>query len=551
MESGKRFGHCAIPPSHCMRQLLGLISCLSVIGRYKLQAEITQGQGHRVTPLGTFILLFNPWNAAGIVDICLELLNRSLPSLKNPGRDASQRNDMVYMCRVVSAMVDSHHCLRTSERPQGQGVPYKPACPLQINRGEDYSRGVSPLQWEGSMAILRQRAGGGQPVRYRQCWVFASIMCTAMRCLGVPTRVVSSFHSAHNVDGNLTIDTYYDQDREVLLTAKGDKIWNFHVWNECWMILKGLPPGYNGWWVLDPTPQQPAAVCSTRLLCCGTASVKAIKEGDIHSAYDTSFVYAEVNADEVVWLFEDGEAPDILAHNGSSIRKEISTKMVGSDQCQDVTRFYKDPEEPARGALGSAGPPSAPPKSFPGLVRRVRHAGHPQGPIELAVRFCAQALRHRGGAREPLWRQTVRLDLDFGKAPLQLPYSHYSDKLPEEKLLSVSGVAEVAETRGSLPVRRVVSLESPHLSIEVPGKAEVGKALRVHITLTNALVVTLSNCTMVLEGSGLAEGQVTEHRGTLMSGYTIRIQLDLYPSRAGPCQLQVQVSIREVKEMKG
>lgn len=31
---------------------------------------------------------------------------------------------------------------------------------------------------------------------------------------------------------------------------------NFHVWNECWMIRKDLPPGYNGWQVLDPTPQQ-------------------------------------------------------------------------------------------------------------------------------------------------------------------------------------------------------------------------------------------------------------------------------------------------------
>lgn len=51
--------------------------------------------------------------------------------------------------------------------------------------------------------------------------VFPSVM----RCLGVPTRVVSNFRSAHNVDGNLTIDTYYDQNAEMLPTQKRDKIW--------------------------------------------------------------------------------------------------------------------------------------------------------------------------------------------------------------------------------------------------------------------------------------------------------------------------------------
>ena len=36
----------------------------AVIGPYTLKIEISQGQGHSVAhPVGTFILLFNPWNA--------------------------------------------------------------------------------------------------------------------------------------------------------------------------------------------------------------------------------------------------------------------------------------------------------------------------------------------------------------------------------------------------------------------------------------------------------------------------------------------------------
>lgn len=48
------------------------------------------------------------------------------------------------------------------------------------------------------------------------------------------------------------------------------------------------------------------------------------------------------------------------------------------------------------------------------------------------------------------------------------------------------------------------------LPTQVSERAEVGKVLRVHITLTNTLKVALNNCVMVLEGSGLINGQITK-----------------------------------------
>ncbi|XP_021012711.1 protein-glutamine gamma-glutamyltransferase Z [Mus caroli] len=588
----------------------------AVIGHYTLKLEISQGQGPGVTyPLGNFILLFNPWSTeddvylpsetllreyimsdygfiykgqtnsitsrpwnygqfeGDIVDICFEILNKSLYFLKNPSKDHSQRNNVVYVCRVVSAMINSN---------DDSGV-------LQGNWGEDYSQGTSPLEWNGSVAILRQwSAKGGQPVKYGQCWVFASVMCTVMRCLGVPTRVVSNFHSAHNTDGNLTIDTYYDRTAEMLTAQRPDKIWNFHVWNECWMLRKDLPPGYNGWQVLDPTPQQ----TSSGLFCCGPASVKAIKEGDIQLPYDTPFVYAEVNADEVVWLFEGGQVQEILAHNTSYIGKAISTKMVGSDARLDITSSYKYPEgsseersafikaswkllEPRRNAsslldlLGSENLKAKPVQLQLHLARapmwgqdlplmlyvqRVPVRDHVQGSIGLTVRFCAQALLHGGGFRKPFWRHIVHLNVDFEKEiqwPFLLPYSSYRDKLTDERLIRVAGIAEVEETGQFILVLKDFSLEPPHLSIEVFERAEVGKALNIHITLTNTLMVPLNNCAMVLEGSGLINGQMTKDLGILMAGHTIQIHLELYPIKAGPHQLQVLISSSEVKEIKG
>ncbi|CAO2579171.1 Protein-glutamine gamma-glutamyltransferase Z [Lemmus lemmus] len=568
------------------------IPASAVIGHYTLQTEISQDQGPGVTYLlGNFILLFNPWSTdddvylpsetllqeyvmsdygfvykgqensitsrpwnygqfeEDIIDICFEILNKSLYFLNNPSKDHSQRGNVVYVCRVVSAMINSN---------DDSGV-------LQGNWGEDYSQGISPLEWNGSVAILRQwSARGGQPVKYGQCWVFACVMCTVMRCLGVPTRVVSNFHSAHNTDGNLTIDTYYDRTAEMLPTRKPDKIWNFHVWNECWMIRKDLPPGYNGWQVLDPTPQQ----TSSGLFCCGPASVKAIKEGDVHLPYDTPFVFAEVNADEVVWLFEGGQVQEILAHNTSYIGKAISTKMVGSDERLDITSSYKYPEgsseersvfikasrkllEPRRDSsslldlLGSETFKDKPVQLQLRLARapmwgqdllltlhvqRVPDRAQSQGPIGLMVHFCAQALLHGGSTREPFWRHAVHLNVDFEKElqwPLLLPYSNYRSKLTDEKLIHVSGIAEVEGTGRFILVLKDFSLEPPHLSIEVRCLDRDG------------------------DGSGLINGQITKDLGTLMAGHTIQIQLELYPIKAGPHQLQVLISSSEVKEIKG
>ena len=34
---------------------------------------------------------------------------------------------------------------------------------------------------------------------------------------------------------------------------------------------------------------------------CGPASLKAVKEGHVYLAYDTGFVFAEVNGDKIKW----------------------------------------------------------------------------------------------------------------------------------------------------------------------------------------------------------------------------------------------------------
>ncbi|KAJ1123900.1 hypothetical protein NDU88_002367 [Pleurodeles waltl] len=340
----------------------------AIIGWYSLSLEITSKNRNSSHKLGDFILLFNPWCPAddvflnnqaerseyvlnengilftghskyitarswifgqfeeGILEICLQLLDKSLNYRNNPSADISNRKNPVYVSRVVSAMVNAN---------DDNGV-------VEGNWSGEYKDGKNPTDWNSSVAILRQWASSGfQGVKYGQCWVFASVLCTVMRCLGIPTRVVTNFESAHDTDGNLDVDIFYDKDGKELEKETHDSIWNFHVWDECWMVRKDLRSGFDGWQVVDSTPQE----SSGGIFCCGPSSVRAIKGGKVDFKYDGRFVYAEVNANVISWVIDSNTSKKERADSNSRIvGQKISTKSVGSATREDITSNYKAPE---------------------------------------------------------------------------------------------------------------------------------------------------------------------------------------------------------------
>ncbi len=92
----------------------------------------------------------------------------------------------------------------------------------------DYTDGQPPDFWRGSGQILEQfYRSNGEPVKYGQCWVFSGVLLSVLRILGIPSRSVTNFNSAHDTNRNRTIDFYYDEngDEVEYLKTGDDSIW--------------------------------------------------------------------------------------------------------------------------------------------------------------------------------------------------------------------------------------------------------------------------------------------------------------------------------------
>ncbi|KAF5924861.1 hypothetical protein HPG69_008533 [Diceros bicornis minor] len=590
----------------------------AVIGRYLLSARVSSRRKHSDWKLGKFVLLFNPWcpedavflaseeerqeyvlsdsgiifrgvekhiQAQGwnfgqfeedILNICLSILDRSPSHQDDPATDTSRRHDPVYVTRAVSAMVNSNN---------DQGV-------VQGQWRRRYGSGTSPLHWRGSVAILHQWFKGRcKPVKYGQCWVFAGVMCTVLRCLGIATRVVSNFNSAHDTDGSLSVDKYVDSFGRTLEDLTKDSMWNFHVWNESWFARRDLGPFYNGWQVLDATPQEE----SEGVFRCGPASVAAIREGDVHLAHDGPFVFSEVNADYAAWLWNEDESRERVYSDTKKIGRCISTKAVGSDSRVDITGLYKYPEGSRKerqvyskavkklfsveasgrrarvhraGGRGLWRDDLLEPATKPSVTGKFKVLEPPKLGHDLRLALCLANLTSRAqrvrvnlsGATILYTRRrvaeilheshTLRLGPEEEKKiPVTISYSQYKEELTEDKKILLAAMCLV--TKGEkLLVEKDITLED-FITIKVLGPAVVGEAVVVEVMVVNPLLERVEDCVLMVEGSGLLQGQLSITVPSLEPQERASVQFNITPSKSGPRQLQVDLVSPHFPDIKG
>ncbi|OCT62794.1 hypothetical protein XELAEV_18043885mg [Xenopus laevis] len=566
----------------------------AVIGRYQMTAQLTAGSTSSF-PVGNFIVLFNPWASGdevymendahrreyvlnetgfiflssgrmtwdygqfeeGIVDICLLLLDRSTEYRRDPVTALSKRWDPIYVGRVLSAMVNSN---------DDNGV-------VVGNWTGDFTGGETPTSWGGSGTILRRWSQSG-PVKYGQCWVFAGVLCTVLRCLGLPARVITNIESAHDTNRNLVIEEYYDEDG--ISIKSPDSVWNFHAWDEVWFARRDLGSTYDGWQILDSTPQE----LSGGSYCLGPTSQRAVKLGDVNLNFDGAFLFSEVNADKKKYIkYKDGRT--VLVHTDTtSVGQTISTKTVGSTSREDVTNDYKYPEgsseerdvyfkaqrqlaESSTGIIALSAASSvktaarapkcaisctfeliAQPQFGEDITIILNLKNGSSGNRNVKLNWTATSIVYNRTPFKEILKnsQAVYLAGNEEKAiSLKILYTQYKDTITTDNMIRIVAVCH-EENGGCFLVDKTINLKRPPLELKASEQATLNKKVTVDVVLNNPLPEGVTNCFMVIEGSGLIKHQRKILLPDLKAHEKIRTQVELIPYRTGPRRIIVNCS---------
>ncbi|NXS92834.1 TGM4 glutamyltransferase, partial [Jacana jacana] len=528
--------------------------------------------------VGSAFSIYNrPWNFGQfeefVLDACMYLMDKSNLRLNS-------RRDAVLVSRVMSALVNAN---------DDEGV-------LLGNWSGNYDKGTSPLDWMGSVSILQQYYKTKKPVHYGQCWVFAGVLTTVMRCLGIPSRCVSNFNSAHDTDENLRVDIYLNEFGEKLNRMSLDSVWNFHVWNDVWMKRTDLPSGFDGWQAIDSTPQEQ----SQGMFQCGPCPLKAIRDGDVYLPFDSKFVYAEVNADKVYWVVKKVNGKDKyikISSETQGIGVNISTKAVGRDAREDITAEYKFPEgsEEERKSMQKASSFIRP----SGIGIRARFAAtmamddmeskpevlhetasksglqleiantevlYPGNPLELAITVktstpgswtinlagSCQLQSYTGKVEASLGyiKETIKLEgQSETKVPLKIAADSYMKTLAtveDEVLIHITAIAEVQGTSDKLTKETTMRFEYPPITVQMPETAKLNRDFACSFIFKNKLNVPLDNCKLLVEGLGIFK-MATFDQGDVKPGRIIKSEVICTPTRVGEKKIVAKLTSSQVK----
>ncbi|KAM6135445.1 coagulation factor XIII A chain isoform 1-T2 [Pterocles gutturalis] len=457
-----------------------------------------------------------------ILDACLFLMDKAELEL-------SGRGNPIKICRVASAVINSR---------DDNGV-------IAGSWDNTYTYGVAPSAWTGSVDILLEYYSSKQPVRYGQCWVFAGVFNTFLRCLGIPARLVTNYSSAHDNNANLRMDFFLDDEGKVDTKITKDSVWNYHCWNEAWMTRPDLPVGFGGWQVVDGTPQE----TSDGMYRCGPASVQAIKHGHVCFQFDAPFVYAEVNSDIVYSRREKNGTQVIEKIDTTHIGQLIVTKQVGGDGMMEITEEYKFQEgsREERLALETA--------VMYGVKKQTAQDTMYQPQTDVDMDFHVQKavlgsdfkvtitfrnkshnyytattylsgniVFYTGVTKNEFKKHSFSAKLEPSSSStfeVVVKSSEYLSDLLDQASFHFFVTARINETGKILAKQKATVLEIPALQIKTQGETVAGKEMSVTVEFTNPLKQTLENVTLRLEGPGVLRTMKKEFRQIPMNSTLI------------------------------
>ncbi|KAM9308289.1 coagulation factor XIII A chain [Gastrophryne carolinensis] len=486
-----------------------------------------------------------------ILDACLYLMDRA-------ELDLSGRGNPIKISRVGSAVINSR---------DDEGV-------IAGNWNNDYILGVAPSAWTGSEEILLEYHSSGLPVKFGQCWVFAGVFNTFLRCLGIPARLVTNYFSAHDNDANLQTDVYLDDDGKTNTSLTLDTIWNYHCWNEAWMSRPDLPVGFGGWQAVDATPQE----TSDGMFRCGPASVQAIKHGHVCFQFDTPFLFSEVNSDVVYSKAMKDGSKVVQYVDKTHVGQKILTKEIGGDGAHDITDLYKFSEgtEEERLALEAA--------LMYGVKKEIRDELQLHSTLDTTMDFqednavfgsdfkviltfknqssnlytvSAYLIGHivfyTGVLKSEFKNRTFQVTLDplsTKTVEVNIKASEYMSHLVEQASLHFFVTARINETQKIMAKQKIVVLQVPELRIKTVGEKSVGKEMTVVVEFTNPLKKKIQNVVLRIGGPGLMKTKTQIF--SEVPGHTVLTwEEKCTPRRAGARKLVATLDSDTVRHVYG
>ncbi|XP_056593617.1 coagulation factor XIII A chain-like [Triplophysa dalaica] len=462
-----------------------------------------------------------PWNYGqfekGVLDACLLVLDSGKVPLV-------YRGNVTEVVRQGSALMNSQ---------DDDGV-------LVGNWSGDYAIGTSPTAWTGSPEILLKYAReDAVPVCFAQCWVYAGVMNTFLRCLGIPARVITNYNSAHDNNGNLKTDIMLDEDGKVNRSRTRDSVWNYHCWNEVYMKRTDLPQKFSGWQVVDSTPQE----TSDGLYRCGPTSVTAIKEGELSYPFDGKFVFAELNSDVVYHQIDKYGKTKILHVDTTYVGKRVVTKLINSNQYEDVTSTYKYPEgsKSDKQAMQMAESRGVPSREYddPGeagvdiqlqantikvgedfkLTMHINNQTSKRCTINATI--TGSVVFYTGVTSTTVKQETRQATVEAWKTEnllIDVRATEYMAHLVEQSNLLFVVNGRIQETGVTLTRMRVVTLRPPELTILVSGSPQVGKDFTVIVEFRNLFNFALEDVQLRLDSPGLIQTKFKSYKQILPGG---------------------------------
>ncbi|XP_064363150.1 coagulation factor XIII A chain isoform X4 [Dromaius novaehollandiae] len=486
-----------------------------------------------------------------VLDACLFLMDKAELEL-------SGRGNPIKICRVASAVINSR---------DDSGV-------IAGSWDNTYTYGVAPSAWTGSVDILLEYYSSKQPVRYGQCWVFAGVFNTFLRCLGIPARVITNYSSAHDNNANLQLDFFLDEEGKVDTKTTKDSVWNYHCWNEAWMSRPDLPVGFGGWQVVDGTPQE----TSDGMYRCGPASVQAIKHGHVCFQFDAPFVFAEVNSDIVYSRREKNGAQMIEKIDMTHVGKLIVTKEIGGDGMMDVTEEYKFQEgsDEERLALETA--------VMYGVKKQITQdtVYQPQTDVDMdfhvqkailgsdfkvtitfknksqnrysaATYLSGNIVFYTGVVKSEFKKHSVSVTLEPSSSStfdVVIKSSEYLSELLDQASFHFFVTARINETGKILALQKATVLEIPTLHIKTQGEAVAGREMSVIVEFTNPLKQTLENVTLHLEGPSVLR-TVKKIFRQIPANSTLTWEVKCTPKRPGLRKLIASLNCDALRHVYG